>query len=629
MRLILFFIIFFSSYISYSQIREDALNEAFSNIGDSISIEVFKFDIEKLKKFNINNDTILLDTTLNINKFYEFNFRRKDNFELIKPNNVGQSYNNLSYVINESNYPIIGYSANKTQLQNSDDIYFYDVAYPMTELLFKTVFSQGQLTDVLFTTNVNRKLNFSLGFKALRSLGKYQNSLSGSKNFTFTYNYNSKKFSSKSFYLSQKLEKHESGGLSLISINDFESKDPVFNERSKLNVKFEDAVNVYFQRDFYSHNKFKIFDNKKNLSLNHTLHYVTVNNSYNQSLINNYYGGLIGGITTVDDKFKFRSIKNKISFDISNVIFDFTEIGFINFNYEYFNLNSSNEKIKENSNLFSIKLSKNFKILDLDFDLQKKVSGDRIGDRLNIVLKPAKRYNLDLSLKLSSVKSHPGLIYDNYYSGFSGVNWTNSNDLVNTSTIFINYINKKFGQFSLSGSLINNYVYVSTENSDIESYIPHINQAEFDIKLFKLKYVKNFIFGKFSMNNSFLIQDVNQNDNVLNIPDFVYRNSFFISEKIFKNVLEIQSGFNFKIFSKFFIDEYNPVISTFHIQDKRKIGGFPIIDFFLNAKIRQTRLFFIFEHINSSLSENNFFTTPSIPYRDSNFRFGLNWNLFN
>ena len=629
MRSILFFIIFFSSYISYSQIREDALDEAFSIIGDSISIEVFKFDIEKLKKFNINNDTILLDTTLNINKFYEFNFRRKDNFELIKPNNVGQPYNNLSYVIDESNYPIIGYSANKTQLQTSDDIYFYDVAYPMTELLFKTVFSQGQLTDVLFTTNVNRKLNFSLGFKALRSLGKYQNSLSGSKNFTFTYNYNSKKFSSKSFYLSQKLEKHESGGLSLISINDFESKDPVFNERSKLNVKFEDAVNVYFQRDFYSHNKLKISDNKKNLSLNHTLHYVTVNNSYNQSLINNYYGGLIGGITTVDDKFKFRSINNKISFDISNIIFDFAEIGFINFNYEYFNLNSGNEKIKENSNLFSIKLSKNFEILDLDFDLQKKISGDRIGDRLNIVLKPAKKFNLDLNLKLSSVKSHPGLIYDNYYSGFSGVNWTNRNDLVNTSSVFINYNNKKFGQFSLSGSLINNYVYVSTENSDIESYIPYINQAEFDIKLFKLKYVKNFIFGKFSMNNSFLIQDVDQNDNILNIPDFVYRNSFFISEKIFKNVLEIQSGFNFKIFSKFFINEYNPVISTFHIQDKRKIGGFPIVDFFLNAKIRQTRLFFIFEHINSSLSKNNFFTTPSIPYRDSNFRFGLNWNLFN
>ncbi len=181
----------------------------------------------------------------------------------------------------------------------------------------------------------------------------------------------------------------------------------------------------------------------------------------------------------------------------------------------------------------------------------------------------------------------------------------------------------------MSGSIINNFVYVTTKVSDNESYIPQINQSDTDINLFKLRYNKSFLFGKFSMNNSLLIQKVNQNKNILNIPNYVYRNSFYISEKIFNNVLEIQSGFNFKIFSKFFINEYNPIISTFHIQDKRKIGEYPIIDFFLNAKIRQTRLFFIFEHINSSFSGNNFFTSPSMPYRDSSFRFGLNWNLFN
>ena len=73
-------------------------------------------------------------------------------------------------------------------LTNKSEVQFYEVAYPVTELLFKTVFSQGQLTNALFTTNINRKLNFSLEFKALRSLGKYQNSLSGSKHFRFTYN---------------------------------------------------------------------------------------------------------------------------------------------------------------------------------------------------------------------------------------------------------------------------------------------------------------------------------------------------------------------------------------------------------------------------------------------------------
>ena len=84
-----------------------------------------------------------------------------------------------------------------------------------------------------------------------------------------------------------------------------------------------------------------------------------------------------------------------------------------------------------------------------------------------------------------------------------------------------------------------------------------------------------------------------------------------------------------KYFSKFYSSEYNPLISTFHVQNEIKIGGYPIIDFFLNAKIRQTRLFFIFEHINSSLTGNKYFSTPTNPYRDTSFRFGLNWNLFN
>ena len=71
-----------------------------------MSIEAFNFDINKIKKFNFQGDTILLDTTLNINKLYNFNYRRKDN-EFIKPNNVGQVYNNLSYEIEQSNYPSI------------------------------------------------------------------------------------------------------------------------------------------------------------------------------------------------------------------------------------------------------------------------------------------------------------------------------------------------------------------------------------------------------------------------------------------------------------------------------------------------------------------------------------------
>ena len=614
---------------SFTQINEGALNEAFSNLGDSMSIEAFNFDINKIKKFNFKGDTILLDTTLNINKLYNFNYRRKDNFEFIKPNNVGQVYNNLSYEIEQSNYPSIGFNANKTIIQFEDDIYFYDVAYPVTELLFKTVYSQGQLTDVLFTTNVNRKLNFSLSFKALRSLGKYQNSLSGSKNFNFTYNYNSEKFRSKMFYVSQRLEKHENGGLTTISIDDFESKDDVFNERSKLNVKFEDAINIYFKRNFFSKNSFNVTNNNKKLGFNHTLLYSTINNAYDQKTINNYYGELNSGLISAKDNYKFRSIFNKISLNLSNLIFDSIEAGLINFNFEYFNLNNNENKITENSNLFSLKLTKAYENIDLDIDLQKKINGERVGDKYMFMVRTSNSDKIDMSLKFISTKSHPGLMYDYYDSSFKNIKWEKSNKLISINSIQFKLNDKRFGQFQISGSKIMNYFYIYTDNQIEESYLPVLNQASFNIDLLKFKYNKNFTFGKFSMDNTLLLQKVKQKEYVLNLPKYIFRNSFYISEKIFNNVLEIQSGFNFKIFSKFFADEYNPVISTFHTQNEKKIGEYPIVDFFLNAKIRQTRLFFIFEHINSSLTGNKFYYTPSMPYRDSGFRFGLNWNLFN
>ena len=112
-----------------------------------MSIENFQFDVNKLKFFGIENDTILLDTSLNINKYYQFNYRMKDNFEFLKFNNIGQVYNKLSYNPNNNFLPKIGFSANKMLLIGQEDYKFYDVAYPLTELFFKTVYSQGQLTE--------------------------------------------------------------------------------------------------------------------------------------------------------------------------------------------------------------------------------------------------------------------------------------------------------------------------------------------------------------------------------------------------------------------------------------------------------------------------------------------------
>ena len=73
---------------------------------------------------------------------------------------------------------------------------------------------------------------------------------------------------------------------------------------------------------------------------------------------------------------------------------------------------------------------------------------------------------------------------------------------------------------------------------------------------------------------------------------------------------------------------YDPLLAEFYTQNDTELGGFPKLDFFLNVKIRQTRLFLKAEHFNSSFTGYNYFSAPNQPYRDFTIRFGLVWDFF-
>ena len=75
-------------------------------------------------------------------------------------------------------------------------------------------------------------------------------------------------------------------------------------------------------------------------------------------------------------------------------------------------------------------------------------------------------------------------------------------------------------------------------------------------------------------------------------------------------------------------DRYSAPIGEFVVQNHTLIGEFPRIDFFVNAKVQQTRIFFKYEHINSDRTGYNFYSAPFTPYRDSIIRFGIVWNFF-
>ena len=193
--------------------------------------------IDMYKIVTLQHDTTYVDTSLTIQKEYKFNYLRKDNFGLLPFSNEGQTFNTLDYSYNKvTAYPGFGFAGKHFNYLQVDDIKYYNVATPMTELYFKTVMEQGQMIDAFITLNTSERLNFSIGYRGLRSLGKYVNQLSSNGNFRFmtSYNTSNERYFLKAHFTGQDLTNGENGGI--VSLEDFEGGDSEFDNRARLDV---------------------------------------------------------------------------------------------------------------------------------------------------------------------------------------------------------------------------------------------------------------------------------------------------------------------------------------------------------------------------------------------------------
>ena len=137
--------------LNLNRSKKDSVN------GKKKGKEVQDVTIVNYKIINFERDTIFLDTTLNINKEYKFNYLRKDDFELMPFANLGHAYNRLSRSENPYHFfPRIGASARNIAYFEVEDINYYNVATPLTELFFKTTMERGQLLDALLTLNTSK-----------------------------------------------------------------------------------------------------------------------------------------------------------------------------------------------------------------------------------------------------------------------------------------------------------------------------------------------------------------------------------------------------------------------------------------------------------------------------------------
>jgi len=604
--------------------------------------------IDLFNKYSIDNYLTQIDTSLTIQQEYKHNYFQKDLFGKVLFSNEGQFYNSLIFENERTNiYPKFGFLGKQQNYYQQDDVYFYSVATPFTEIQYRSVMEQGQILNSTFSINTSENLNFAIGYRGLRSLGRYINQVSSVGNFWISTQYSSvnKKYKIKAYYTGQDISNQENGGI--INTTAFENNEAAFEDRVRFDVYLTDASSffkghvVYVNQDYKLDKYLKI----KNFSLSHTFKYDynfnefyqrTIPTTINDVSFNRFGPAFVN--SNIRDQARFNQLSNQLGINYNNerigsvsLFFDHNE-----FNYFYNKIlfidgntipNGINEKI--NNVGATYKLEKN-KII-FEGSALRSLSNQNLFNlnaKLNYKIDSLSTHSIEINSKNKIVDFQKRLFQSDYIN----YNWFNdfSNEKINSITL---KTKNSWFDGTLEFNNIENFTFFSNdaplnENTQLQQIYLTPKQYDKSISHLFLQMNKEFFVSKFGFDQSLIFQDVNQEEDILNLPKFILRQSSYYSNYFFKKALFLQTGFTVNYFSEYYANEYNPIIGDFNIQNTKLIGNYPVVDLFFNAKIRTFRVFIKYEHFNSLFKSNNNYAAPNQPFRDRMLRFGLTWNFF-
>lgn len=634
--------------------------------------------IDLYKIISVERDTIFLDTTLSIQKEYKFNYLRKDNFELERFSNVGRPYTQLAKQEKQfSIIPQFGASVRHLGYLEVEDIYYYQVPTPLSDLFYKTALEQGQQLDAFVTLNPKKNFNISVGYKGVRSLGIYQNTLTSTKAFRgmLSYSTPNNRYVSNFHFTDQRLLSQENGGLTDDGEEQFFSgTDDDIDDRSILEVNFEDAENLLDGKRLYLNHEYRIAKpdttGVSKLAVNHEFNYFVKKWYFSQTDPDEDFFGAAQTEDEFTDRVELNVIQNKLQVNLQNQTLGklgvFARHTYHNYGYDtvYATAQFDDDdeitgyEIAVDDRLIgeTLSLGANYKNTYKGFLLEGNAEATIIGDYSNQFFKGTAGYNykdkfaakFGYSIRSEAVSFNKQLYQSNY------IDYIYENDFDNTLTnTFFGTINfEKDFWIEASLSFIHNYAYFEgvtpsvdenevddddedddddddDEDEDDEYVVSSAVQESGVIGLLKIKAYKEFALGNFRLANTLMFQHVEaETENLYNVPQFVTRNSFYYQNEVFKRAMFLQVGFNFKYFTNFYADGYDPLLSENYVQTSQKIGNYPQLDFFLNSKVRQTRIFFKLENLQSAFEQNEELVAPGYASRDFLIRFGLVWNFF-
>ena len=532
---------------------------------------------------------------------------------------------------------------------------FMNTQVPFTELDWSFAGpreTSEQAFRVRHSQNVNRFLNFGLIYDIIFSLGQYNYQRSADKTFTFFSSYTGDKYK---LYFSAGLNNitsFENGGikriedLALPNTRDIEVNMGGINTASS-NLKSRNLLLVQ-RYSFSSDHATKIDSTSRKRSgifglsglFSHIFIIESNGRRYSDVSPNSgFYDTVFITQNGTSDSLYARIIKNTVRFDFST---DDTRkfrlgggVGIRNeiSRYRYiiptpYTYYGNTPVLHKYSNILVGRLYNNigdkFRWLTTG---ELFLTGYKAGDfNLNgEIIKSFdwKKGRASWLLTGSMMNRQPSIWYEHW--GGNNIQWNN-----NLNKEFRIDLGSSFSFPSRNTVLKFNYAIIKNYTDFDSTALP--SQYSAGLSVLAVTVRKDLRVWKFHLDNDVIIQK-STNSNILDLPLLTIRSAAYF-EHLFRfeksaGRLNTQLGADVTYNTIYHPYSYMPATGRFYRQDQVTAGNYPFINVFLNLKIKRTRLFLMFDHVNAGQMGFNYEMVPFYPMNIRMLRYGLAWTFYN
>jgi len=596
----------------------------------------------------------------------------KNNVMNVTLGNLGSPYLPMLYINRRRTDGYIFLNTLQEYIDQPQDFIYYNTKTPYTNLAYNMGYPKRrseEFVQVLFTQNVNRRLNIGVHYKFSTSIGRYESQRADHASVRLFGSYDGDYYSSQMSAIYTRSSIKENGGI---------IDDDYVIQKDTANKKYDkaDDIPVMFMNSKNRHATYQIHYAHK-LDIGHveridrtdsTEHEIPVATAYHQIyLMRNHHEFHISDLANYKKSFNelFPSIQDSVATADSVKYGMMTNIFQLRLNEEFNSLlrfglrayighdiksyhwpdeirkktdednnisyhYNRHEGVYKNSVFIGGQIFKNRgENIRINAGIKQYISGYNVGDMtINGKIESSMRvFNQPTLLwaKGSYELRSPEVFENDYCSNH--YQWHNSFSKQNIFNVRGGVKMDSLGlDLTVFGGIEKHKIFFNTQGVPDQTKKPYNYIGAYLYKRFS-------IIG-FSSINRIAVQKVLSKDTeeIDPLPLFaIYTSNFY--ERLLFDVLTFQIGFDCRYNTRYWAPQYKPAIMQFcpqdqEAQDKHKVGDYPYIDPFVNMQLKRARIYVKYEHLNAKWGSRDYFHTVHYPANPGFFKVGVSWNFY-